>query len=222
MMNMLERLAGRLLFLAVCGVWPAAADAAEPKILFQINFTNTAADSLPDGFLALDGDFKVKQTETNRVLELPGAPAEDFYGVLFGPVTNSGVCVNARIFGTGTKRRYPSFGAGLDGAGGYCLRVSPGKQMLELYKGDEMLTNAPFAWKSGSWTMLRLEVRAAGGSAWVAEGKAWEQGAAEPSGWMVTVETNTAPSAGRASVWGTPYSGTPVWFDDLTIKEIAR
>lgn len=174
-------------------------------------------DALPDGFLALDGDFKVKDAEGNKVLELPGTPAESFYGVLFGPVTNSGICVSARIYGTGVKRRYPSFGVGLNGATGFCLRISPGKQTLELYKGDEMRTNAPFAWKTGAWTMLRLQLRDAGDQTWKVEGKAWPQGADEPKEWTLVVEEKTAPASGRESVWGTPYSGTPIWFDDVKV-----
>jgi hypothetical protein len=225
MKNMPESTVRRFLFLFVCGVLlgaPGVARGAEPKILYQNNFEKAALDALPDGFLALEGDFKVKEAEGNKVLELPGAPAESFYGVLFGPVTNSGVGVSARIYGTGTKRRYPSFGVGLNGAGGYCLRISPGKQALEIYKGDELRTNAPFAWKSGAWTRLRLQVRAAGDQTWKVEGKAWAQGSDEPKEWMIAVEEKTAPASGRASVWGTPYSGTPIWFDDLTVTELGN
>ena len=176
----------------------------------------------PEGMLPLDGDFKVKEVDGNKVLELPGAPAENFYGVLFGPATNSGVCVSARIFGTGARRRFPSFGVGLNGAGGYCLRVSPAKGVLELYQGEETRTNAPLVWKPGAWTMLRLQVRETGGPSWRVEGKAWEQGTPEPKDWMVAVEEKTAPPPGRASLWGTPYSGTPIWFDDLKLNEVTN
>ena len=217
-------MAGRVWLLAACGVLaaaPKAARAADPRILYQNNFEKAAVDALPEGFLALEGDFKVKEETGKKVLELPGAPAESFYGVLFGPVTNSGVSVGARIYGTGTKRRYPSFGVGLNGAGGYCLRISPGKQALEIYKGEELRTNTPFAWKSGAWTRLRLEVRATGNQTWKVEGKAWAEGS-EGKEWMIAVEEKTAPASGRASVWGTPYSGTPIWYDDLTVTELGN
>jgi hypothetical protein len=200
----------------------AEAQGTDEKILYENNFEKAAAGALPDGLLALDGDFKVKEADGNKVLELPGAPAESFYGALFGPATNSGVCVSARIFGTGTGRRYPSFGVGLNGSGGYCLRVSPGRQALEIYKGDEARTNTAMVWKSGTWTMLRLQVRATGGPSWRVEGKAWEQGTPEPKDWMIAVEEKTAPDPGRASLWGTPYSGTPIWFDDLKLTELGR
>lgn len=214
----------RVLWIVGCASWAAlaAAQGAAGKILYENDFEKAAAGAPPDGLLALDGDFKVQEAEGNKVLELPGAPAENFYGALFGPATNSGVRVSARIFGTGARRRFPSFGVGLNGAGGYCLRVSPGKGVLEIYKGDEARTNTAMVWKTGTWTMLRLQVRPAGGPFWMVEGKAWEQGTAEPKDWMIAVEERTAPTAGRASLWGTPYAGTPIWFDDLKVSEIVN
>lgn len=210
------------LFVIICALLlPVAARAAEAKILYQNDFEKAAPDALPEGFLALDGDFKVKDLATNKVLELPGTPAESFYGVLFGPVTNSGVCVSARIFGTGAKRRSPVFGIGLNGANGYCLRISPAKQALEIFKQDDFLTNAPFVWKTGVWTMLRLQVRALPDQTWKIEAKAWPQGSDEPKDWMLAIEEKTAPTAGKASVWGTPLSGTPIWFDDLTVTALS-
>jgi len=211
-----------ILLIVVCGVWGGKAEAqgTEGKVLYENNFEKAAAGALPEGMLALDGDFKVKETNGSKVLELPGAPAENFYGALFGPATNCGVCVSARIFGTGKSRRSPSFGVGLNGSGGYCLRVSPAKGVLEIYKGDEARTNTPLVWKTGTWTMLRLQVRATAGPSWMVEGKAWEQGTAEPKDWMIAVEEKTAPNPGRASLWGTPYSGTPIWFADLKLSEI--
>jgi hypothetical protein len=217
----MKEMSKQFLYLVVCALFlPAPARAADPKILFQSDFKKTAVDALPDGFQALEGDFKVKDTGTNKVLELPGAPAESFYGVLFGPVTNSGVSVGARIYATANKRRFPAFGVGLNGAEGFCLRVSPAKQAVEIFKGDEFRTNAPYAWNTGVWTRLRLQVRATADQTWKIQAKAWPQGADEPKDWMLTLEEKNPPAAGRASAWATPLSGTPVWFDDLTVTEL--
>ena len=187
----------RISFVVVCGFWAGMAQTqgTDGQVLYENNFEKAAVDALPEDIKAMDGDFKVKEAEGRKVLELPGAPAENFYGALFGPATNSGVCVSARIFGTGTKRRYPSFGVGLNGASGYCLRVSPGKGALEIYKGDEMRTNTALVWKTGPWTMLRLQVRATDGATWMVEGKAWAQGhvGAGRIGWSRWRE-KTAPS----------------------------
>jgi hypothetical protein len=184
--------------------------------LYENNFENATVDQVPADFLVLDGDFSVKQSDGNKYLELPGAPLDTF-GVLFGPTTNAGVQVSARIYGTGKGRRYPRFGIGLNGPGGYKLRVSPQINAIEIYKGDESITNVPFAWKSGTWTMLKLQVRAVGGQDWKIEGKAWTQTDPEPADWMISVDEKDAPHPGRASLWGAPYSGTPIRFDDLLL-----
>jgi len=195
----------------------AAGGAEAGKVLYENNFEKAAAGPLPDKeFLVLDGDFSVKESEGNKYLELPGAPL-DSYGVLFGPATNDGVCVSARIYGTSKGRRFPIFAVGLNGQNGYKLKVSPAKDALEICKGDEALTSVPYHWKSGAWTVLKLRVRQAGGPGWKIEGKAWAQTEAEPKEWTIALEEKAAPRPGRASIWGSPVSGTPIRFDDLSV-----
>jgi hypothetical protein len=190
---------------------------AEPgKVLYQNNFEKAELNQVPDDFLVLDGDFAVKQSDGNKFLELPGSPLDTF-GVLFGSPTNAGICVSARIYGTSKGRRAPSFGVGLNGVGGYKLKVSPGKNSLEIYKGDVAVAGVPFNWQSGSWTMFRLRVRQLGGDAWKIEGKAWAQTEPEPKEWMVSLDEKAPPHDGRPSIWGSPYSGTPIRFDDLAV-----
>jgi hypothetical protein len=36
----------------------------------------------------------------------------------------------------------------------------------------------------------------------------------------VTFEEKTEPTAGRASIWGSPFSTTPIQFDDLLIRHV--
>ena len=87
---------GRLfLILTLC-----AAPAFAETTLYENNFEKAALDQAPDDFLVLDGDFAVKQSDGNKFLELPGAPLDTF-GILFGPTTNAGVRVSARIYATG-------------------------------------------------------------------------------------------------------------------------
>lgn len=204
-----------LLFL--CLTLRARADGA-PKILYENNFEKAAVgkEPNPDEFLVLDGNFTVQENDGNKYLELPGAPLDKF-GVLFGPTTNAGVCLSARIYGTGKGRRYPQFGLGLDGQNGYKLMVSPAKDAVEIYKGDDSVASVPFHWKTGTWTMCKLRIRQTDGPAWKIEGKVWPQTEAEPKEWTITLEEKTEPHPGRPSVWGSPISGTPIRFDDLLL-----
>ena len=49
------------------------------------------------------------------------------------------------------------------------------------------------------------------------EGRAWPNGISEPNEWSISFEASEAPPAGKASIWGAPYSGKPILFDDLNV-----
>jgi len=144
-----------LCLLAVTGSRLRAADA---KAVYENNFTAAAVGKVPDDMLVLDGGFAVQEEGGNKFLELPGAPLET-YGVLFGPTEAAGLSIRASVQSTGKGRRFPTFAVGLNGVGGYKLQASPTKKLIELYKGEEVLTNAPLQWESGSWLLLRLQTR---------------------------------------------------------------
>ena len=186
------------------------------KAIYSQDFEKTDVDKVPDGMLVLDGGFAVKQIGSGKVLELPGDPLETF-GVLFGPAEKDGLCVQARILGTGKGRRFPVLAVGLSGVGGYKLQITPSKKALEIYKGEDLKTTVAFDWKSGEWAQLKFQVRKVKEGEWKAEGKVWAQGTSEPAAWQITFAEATEPSAGRPSIWGLPYSGTPIQFDDLIV-----
>ncbi|HEX3799027.1 MAG TPA: hypothetical protein VH413_10030 [Verrucomicrobiae bacterium] len=211
-----RKIAAMMMAAAMCIASARAADDAKP--VYQNNFEQAEVGKVPDDFLVLDGAFAVQVADGNKFLELPGAPL-DSYGTLFGPTQKAGVSVSARINGTKKGRRFPTFAVGLNGQGGYRLQVSPAKDALEIFKGDESVANVPYQWKSGEWTMLSLQV-VKSGEVWKVEGKAWAQGSTEPAQPLVTFEEKTEPTAGRASIWGSPFSTTPIQFDDLLIRHV--
>src|SRR5258706_6489992 len=145
---------------------------AQTKPLYENNSEKAEVGKLPEGFLALDGGFVVKEEEGNKVLELPGAPLDSF-SVQFGPTESSDIAISARIKGTAKGRRYPTFGIGLNGVAGYKLQVSPAKKLLELYKDQEVKATIPFEGKSGEWTHLWLHVRKSKAGEWKVEVKVW-------------------------------------------------
>lgn len=190
---------------------------AGTKPLFSQDFSSVQGSEIPDEFLVLDGQFAVKEDGGNRFLELPGSPLETF-GVMFGPNESSGVRVGARIYGTKQGRKFPTFEVGLNGVGGFKLRVAPAKKLVELLKGDDVLATVLFEWKTGEWTNLRLQVRKTSDGLKI-EGRAWQAGD-EPREWTVTTTEKTAVPAGKAGVWGMPFAGTPIRFDDLTVTPV--
>jgi len=191
----------------------AVLHAAEP--IYRNDFEAAELDKEPEGMLITAGDFKVKQDGAGKVLELPGEPLDTF-GLLFGASQKAGVTASARFFGTKTGRKFPTFGVSLGGVGGYRLQMSPAKKALEIFQGDEGRHSVPLEWTDGSWTSLRIQTRKAG-EGWVVEGKAWPAGTAEPAAWTITFAVKDEPPAGRAGIWGSPYSGTLIRFDDLLL-----
>ena len=205
-----------LLFLSACTV--LAADEASKGVLYENTFESAELKKVPDEMMVMEGGWAVVEDGGNKFIELPGAPLETF-GVLFGPTESHGLSASARVFGTGKGRRFPTFAVGLNGVGGYRLRVSPAKKLIELYRGDELLTSAPFQWEPGTWIALRLQSRKIKGGEFAIEGKAWKHGAGEPKDWSISLTDTSEVPAGRASIWGAPYSGTPIRFDDLKVTK---
>jgi len=199
----------------------SGAATAAAKLLYANDFEKTDPGKLPDDFLALNGEFVVKAEGGNKFLELPGTPLDSF-AVLFGPTDSADWAVSARIFGTAKGRRAPTFGVGLAGVGGYKLQVSPGKKLLELLKDQDVKAAVAFDWKSGAWTQMRLQVLKIKDGEWTIAGKAWADGATEPKEWSVTFDEKETPPPGRASVLGSPFAGTPIWFDDLWVERVVK
>lgn len=193
--------------------------AASAAVVFEQDFSKVEAGGLSDDFLVLDGQFNVKEEAGNKFVELPGAPLES-YGFLFGPSLPADSQISARIFGTKTGRKFPTFSVGLNGASGYRLQVTPAKNAVELFKGDDVVGSAPFPWKSGEWTELRLSLRKVKDGEFKLEGHAWVAGGTEPKVPLVTFTEAKPQPAGKAGVWGMPFSGTPIRFDDLKMTKL--
>lgn len=192
--------------------------AAEPAMpLFQNDFSKADVGKPPADVMVMSGDFSVKEdAKDGRFLELPGEPLDTF-GLLFGPTPAGDVTASARFFGTKKGRKFPAFGISVGGVGGYRLQISAAKKMLEIFQGDEVRQSVAYEWKDESWTSLRVQVRKAAAE-WVVEGKAWPTGTPEPAAWTITFATKDEPPAGRPGIWGSPFSGTPIRFDDLVLS----
>lgn len=190
--------------------------AAEP--LYKNDFESATVDKAPEQMMVMAGTFEVKKDGENKVLELPGEPLDTF-GLLFGPSVKEDVTATARFYGTKKGRKFPTFGLSLNGVGGYRLQVSPAKAMLEFVKADEVKLSVPFTWTPDAWTKLRITVKKTD-AGWTIEGKAWPATGAEPEKPMISVDEKDAPKAGRAGLWGSPYAGTPIRFDDLEIDPL--
>ena len=188
--------------------------------VYQNDFEATPLGRLPEEFLVLNGEeFAVKEEASNRFLELPGTPL-DAFGLLLGPPQKDDSSISARIFGTSQGRRLPAFGVGLNGATGFKLQVAPAKAAVEIERDGSVQKSVPYVWKSGQWTHFQLQVRRVGSGVWRVSGKVWNEGDPQPAAPTIEWETKEEPANFRASIWGSPFSGTPIRFDDLRVARI--
>lgn len=194
----------------------AAVSAADP--VFAQDFAKAA--EVPDDFMILNGEFKVIEDAGNKTLELNPVPL-DTYSFLFGPTAkkDESFAVRARLKSATKGRQAPTFGVGLGGVTGHVLRLAGTKKQVELVRDEVALASAPSEWKTDTWLWFHLQVRAEGGK-WIVEGKTWSDGTPEPKEWQISYTDEKAPVSGRASAWGMPYSGKPVFFDDLSVTKL--
>lgn len=189
-----------------------SAISASGSPLYEQDFQNNSDGSTPEDFLVLGGDFSVQ----SGTLVLPGAPLNKF-GAVFGPDNEGDLEISARIRSEQRGRLTPSFGIGLYGLGGYVLNASASRKTLELFRGREVIRKTSFAWTPATWTNMKLAVSSTSDTSWRVRGKAWSEQAQEPAHWQIEHESSQAPTQGRASIWGQPYSGKPIQYDDITI-----
>jgi len=197
----------------------AQSPAGATKPLYECKFDSLPNGAPPEEFMVLGGDFSVKHDGTNGFLELPGAPLDSF-AVQFGPAEKENVAIAAQIQGTNKGRRTPSFGIGLGGVSGWKLQVSPGKKAIELLRDQDSKATKDYEWKSGAWTQLRLQVRKLKDGEWRIEGKAWAKGEPEPKDWQISFDEKEELNAGKASVFASPFAGTPIQFDELRVERV--
>lgn len=181
---------------------------------YSNNFLSTPAGKPPDDMMILNGAFSIALFENTKCLELASDPL-DGDGLLFGPAGLTSADISARIWADASGRRFPEFGIGCNDAGGYKLIVCPSQGIVELRHGEDAIASSPFSWKPATWTKLRLAVNKQPSGKYQVIGKAWADGSAEPKQWMISIEESEAPPAGRASIWGMPYSEKPIRFTDL-------
>ena len=196
-----------------------AAVTSVAEILYENDFESTDIGQEPEGFLVLDGDFVVKEEAGNRFLELPGAPLDNF-GALFGPRTKEGSRISVTVRGEAKRRLAPSFGLGVNGLGGFRLMVSGNKRTLELYRGEEMLATVDYRWQSAGATRLVLEASPQADSSWRVLGKVWNESAEEPTSWNIEIGNLAAPPRGKPSIWGYPFAGTAILYDNLIVENV--
>ncbi len=173
----------------------------------------------PDELFVIDGEFAVvTHEEQGKVLRLPAEPIIEG-GLLFGKSRKSAMTAEAKVWASKRGRRsFPRFGLAVHGVAGHRIRVDAARQRLQLVWEDQVIEAVPFLWQSDQWCHLKISLVVEGEKtrirAW-----AWMAGEPRPEKPLVDVErAGDFSGQGKASVWGTPFSGKEILFDDLKMS----
>ena len=189
---------------------------AEPR-KFTFDCENWSEGDPPAEVFVVVGAIQVKAKDGGKALEIGIDPLDDA-NALLGDSANGNATIEARAFASKAGRSFPRFGVGVHGQSGYRVFVFPAKKEIQLMKGDELISTAPFTWKSETWVKVKLEVKKVEEKKWTVSAKAWPEGETEPQTSLITHEDATLKGQGKCSIWATPYSATPVYFDDVKIE----
>lgn len=185
---------------------------------FTFDCEKWAEGAPPEEVFVVDGKISVAARDGNKALQIEGGGELAEANALLGVSANGSASIEARVFGSKAGRSFPRFGIGVHGQSGYRLMVFAAKKELQLVKGDEVIKSVPFEWKTDAWVKLKLEVKKIAADKWTLSAKAWAADAEEPKDATITHEDATLRGQGKCSMWGTPFSGTPIFFDDVKIE----
>ena len=192
---------------------------------FVESFDQVEIGEAPEKVMEIEGTFTVVEEEGKKFLRVGIEPLAE-NGIIMGPSMKGGGSIEAKIRSFKKRRSYPRFGVGLHGISGYRLRVVPSSGSVELLKNEEVVAKKPFKWKADAWTNLKLEIQQGSAGGWSIKGWVWPvaEGAEgkQPQEPSIEHSDQEAPGQGKGSLWGSPYSGKPIDFDDVKIVPAAE
>lgn len=203
-----------LLFLALIS---SPATAQELK-KFDFKFDDWKEGEPPAEVFVIDGKVQIAAKDAGKALMIdPGTELVEGSAQLGDSATGS-ASVQARVFASKQGRSTPRFGVSVHGMSGYRFYVNPAKKLLELVKADQVVASAPFVWKSDEWLNLKLDAKKAADESWSITAAVWAATEAAPAQPQLTHSDKGLKGQGKCAVWATPFSGKPVFFDDVRVE----
>jgi len=199
------------------GETPKPAAAPAPVKTFAYDCEAWEEGVPPKDVFVVDGTIKIAAKDGNKSIMVDPSPIVDANAQL-GESANGDESISLRVLASKRARSFPRFGVGVHGNSGYRLILNPTKKQLELTKNDETLKTAPFTWTTDTWTHLKLEAKQKEPGKFVISAKAWAADATEPAAPLITLDDDKMKGQGKASIWGTPFSDMPIYFDDIKIE----
>ncbi|HEU0004694.1 MAG TPA: hypothetical protein VFS12_01770, partial [Terriglobia bacterium] len=150
------------------------------------DFTRSAVDSVPAGWINATGKWSVREVDGNKVLvKNPNPPAFKRTRSFIGPADWVNYTVEADVRAVEKRRQMGDAGVV---AQRYTLALFGNSQRIELQSWqieEKRTVKKPFAWKADTWYHLKLQVENLPDGKVRARGKAWLASDPEPGDWLV-------------------------------------
>jgi hypothetical protein len=175
----------------------------------------------PQEVFVVDGTIRIASKDGGKAIMVDPNPIVDAYAQL-GQSALGTETITAKFFASKKGRSYPRFGLSVHGNIGHRLIANCAKKQLELVRDDQVLKTAPLTWTTDTWMHLKLEAKPQGDGNWMITAKAWPADGPEPVDPTITHADKDIKGQGKAAIWGTPFSETPIYIDDIKIEAAVK
>ena len=184
---------------------------------FAEDFERYAPDSVPDGWSAARGRFKIVEGEAGKVLQKPsGNPRSWRTTVYVGDPRQSGYEVEAEMMSMEQRRRMADMGLV---SHRYTLALMGNAQSVMIRTWfselDRFSKELPFAWDPEVWYRVKLRVEPGGDGSTTVRGKIWPNDEDEPEAWTIEAADPIGHKRGSPGIYG--YSSADIYYDNLKV-----
>jgi len=215
-LDIMRRIGTVVCLLVAIGCGVVLADEGKKGIVYQNDFSQAVEGELSNEFLVMEGDFSVEKTDVESYLKLSPVPLVDS-SVQFGKHFTGNGFIRVRVKAERQGRRSPRFGVGLYGVSGFQFSVVPSERKIVLSHGMEVVQSTTFKWRSGEWHFVELSVMETGNN-WTVSGRVWAESEQRPDNAQIEYIADVKLVKGRAYVSGMPSSGSPIYYDDIEVR----
>ena len=198
----------------------AGALAAEARIAvlpppqYSENFAGFADDASL-AWVGAGSKFKVRQLAGDKVLvKPPAARGLHRANTYLGAPDMAGYTIQADLLGTKKGRAVPDMGLI---AHRYTLDLMGYHQQVQIRTWAaelRMAQTAPFAWETGVWYTMKMQVAIEGAAAHI-RGKVWPRTEPEPAAWTIQAVDPLPNLSGSPGLYG--YSPAAIYYDNLKV-----
>ena len=194
--------------------------AVRPAGGFSEDFERYAPDSVPDGWSAARGRFKIVEGEGGKMLLKPsGNPRSWRTTVYVGSPSQSGYEIEAEMMSQEQRRRMADMGLVSQR---YTLAMMGNAQTLMvrtwLSELERFSKEVPLEWDPDVWYRLKLRVEPRDDGSTLIRGRVWPKGESEPTRWTIEAVDAIGHARGSPGIYG--YSSADIHYDNLKVTPL--